>query len=103
VIGSWSETWMVGTQTAGTFGFTVGASPTSSAPPAPSGSGTSYPSGSNTGSPPPPTGGTQQQNTQPAPASGSTGLPDTIAGIPTNYVLLGGAGILVLALLGGRR
>lgn len=95
-IGSWFEVWYVGGQMAASpFSFNV-ASPSS---PASGGStGTQTPSGTQSSTPPPSSGGMTQTQT-PAPSS-SDGM---IFGVPQNYVLMGGAAILLLAVMGGRR
>jgi hypothetical protein len=108
VIGNWSETWYVGTQTAGTFQFSVVAGNS-----APAGTGTppatqqqpvnSYPTpGSSAGQTPT---GMQQQ---PAPSGGTTNTTpatstDLIPGVSNTYLALGaGALLLVLVAAGGK-
>jgi len=109
VIGNWSETWYVGTQTAGTFTFSViagNSTPAGTGTPTPTPQQTpvnSYPTpGSSTGQTP---SGTQQ----PAPTGGTTNntpvatSTDLIPGISNTYLAIGaGALLLVLVAAGGK-
>ena len=113
VIGNWSETWYVGTQTAGTFTFSVIAglsTPAGTGTPAatntPTGTQqqpTSYPSPSSSA------GGTPTGTQQPAPSGGTTNntpaatFTDFIPGISNTYLAIGaGALLLVLVAAGGK-
>ena len=116
-VGNWSETWWVGQSNAGTFSFSVSPTPSSGAPAGgtstpwnpPAGSGTPYTSPTPTGGTTPPTGGYTPAPTGGTPTGGTTPTPTTAAsgdlinGIPNNYLMIGGAMVLALALLGGRR
>lgn len=95
-MGNWTEEWFVASKSAGSFSFNVSPTVTTqgSGTPASSGSGTGAPSGSGSGS-------GAGAGTSPAP--GSSSIPDTIAGIPSTYLMMGGAALLMLVMLGGRR
>lgn len=94
-VGNWFEVWYVGGQMAASpFSFNV-ASPNSPA----SGGNTGTQTGGTQSSTPPPSSGGMTQTQTPAPSS-SDGM---IFGVPQNYVLMGGAAILLLVVMGGRR
>lgn len=97
--GGWQETWYAGSAMAGVINFTVTAAPNPGGSQQPQGT---QPSGGQNG------GGAQGTTLTPgAGTSSGTGLPattgNTIFGVPSNYVMLGGAAVILLALMGGRR
>ncbi len=90
--GSWAETWYVGQQSAGSFSFQVAA-------PQGSSTGTGTAAGGSTGTSSTGTGtGTQTGGTAGTPAG------ELIPGVSNTYLALGGGAVLLLLMaMGGRR
>ncbi len=93
-MGNWTEEWFASGKSVGSFSFNVSPTVTTQGSGTSSGSGTGSPSGSGTGS------GT---GTGTSPVPGSSAIPSTIGGIPSTYLMMGGAALLMLVMLGGRR
>lgn len=92
---SWQETWYVGSQNAGSFGFSIAQAPTGGGTTPPISGGTQPPAYSPpaSGSQPPAGGGT------PPPATST----DWIPGVSNTMVMVGGGALLLMMMMGGRR
>ncbi len=94
-MGQWTEEWFAGGKSAGNFSFNV--SPTVTTQGSGTGTGTGTGTGSGTGN------GTGTGTPSGTSTPGTSAIPDTIGGIPSTYLMMGGAALLMLVMLGGRR